>query len=515
MKLEVESYSVDLAARELRCGDAVVPVEPKVFDLLRLLIEERARVVSKDELVERLWDGRAISDAALSSCVKAARRALGDDGQRQRMIRTIARRGFRFVGPVVSGIAAAAAAAPAEFAPDLPLPERPSIAVLPFQLVGEAEAHPVIAEGLGTDITVRLARTRWLFVTARASAAQFRTPDLDPVEIGARLGVRYLLHGKVMIDGARLRLTAVLADAVAGCEIWAERFDRDLADIFAVQDEVGDLVVAAVEAEIEAKERHRALLRPLASLDAWSAYHRARGHLFRFRAEDYDEAERLLDHAARLDPTSPRVFAGRSFVHWQRAFLELAPDRDAAVARAFAEARQSLALDPRDPQGHWVLGRAHILVGEFERAVDELRTTVELSPNFAHGQYSLAFALTYAGSSAEAIGAVERAHRLSPYDPMLFAFDAQRAILYTLGGEPERGAEWIARAVRRPNAHYQLLAIAAWCHELAGRREAARLYVETLKAARPRYARADYFRAFPFRGAPRALIEPILARLGL
>jgi TolB-like protein/Flp pilus assembly protein TadD len=532
MKMTVASYSIDMSAREIRNGDAAVPVEPKVFDLLQMLIEHRARVVPKDEMIERLWDGRAISDAALSSCVKAARRALGDDGQRQCMIRTVARRGFRFVGPVrpatpehdpIAGATAAAcdAAAPpvaaafGEFDVDLTLPKRPSIAVLPFQLLGGAEAHRVIADGLGTDITVRLARTRWLFVTARASAAQFRAPEVDPVEIGARLGVRYLLQGTIMVDADRLRLTAVLTDAVQGCEIWAERFDRRLDDVFAVQDEIGDLVVAAVESEIETKERQRALLQPLASLDAWSAYHRARHHLFRFRAEDYEEAERLLELAARLDPNSPRVFAALSFVHWQRAFLEIAADRRGALAQAFEHARHSLVLDPLDPQGHWVLGRAHILDGEIDRAVDELRTAVALSPNFANGHYSLAYALMFDGRSAEALPAVEQARRLSPYDPMIFAFEALRGSVHGLTGEVARAAEWTSRAIRQPNAHYQLFALAAWCHELAGRHDEAQRHLAALKAVRPDYCRADYFRAFPFRGRERAIIEPILARLGL
>lgn len=522
MKVTIGSLLIDVSAREIRAGAAVVPVEPQVFDLLWLLVENRARLVSKDELVERIWGGRAISDAALSTCVKAARRALGDDGRRQAMIRTVHRRGFRFVGPVAGAAATAAAPDPdeagrpdAEAGLDLTLPSRPSIAVLPFRAPRGSERELLFADGLGRDVSVRLARARWLFVTARASAARFSGPGLDPVEIGRRLGVRYLLGGSLDIDGERLRLTVTLADVVRGQDIWAERFDRRLEDVFALQEEIGDTVVAAVESEIELKERQRAMLRPLASLDAWSAYHRASSHLYRFRAEDYDKAEVFLDLAARLDPTSPRVQAGLSFLHWQRVFLDLTADRAGALARTFEHARESVELDPLDPLGHWVLGRAHILQGEFEPAVAELARAVELNPNFAMGQYALAFGLMFDGRGQTGLGNLERARRLSPYDPLTFAFHATNGASRALAGDAEGGADWSARALRQPNVHHQILAMAAWCHELAGRREAARGFVAELRAKRPGYGRDDYFRAFPFRAAERAVIEPALARLGL
>lgn len=538
----VEGCTIDMAAREVRRGQEAVAVEPQVFDLLLYLIERRTRVVGKDELVEQIWAGRAISDAALSSCIKSARRAIGDDGQQQRLIRTIHSRGFRFVGPVSVEDDLASAAVATELlraghAPpavleegtqqdpltfdssaddlDLSLPGGPSVAVLPIRLLGDDPLCGLLAEGLTNDITVRLARTRWLFVTARASAARFRGPELDSVEVGRRLGVRYLLRGTLLAADGRLRLTVTLSDAQRGCEIWAERFDRQLDDLFAVQDEIGDLLVSAVEAEIEQKERQRALLQPFASLDAWSAYHRACSHLYRYLPEHHDEAEKYLALAARLDPASARVFAGLSFVHWQRAFLETTRDRLGQVQQAHDYARHSISLDPLDPQGHWALGRALLLDGDFEQAVEELQTSVELNPNFAIGQYSLAFGLMFAGASPEGFDRVAKARRLSPYDPMTFAFLAQRGAMCGLTGCVEEAADWTARGVRQPNAHFHVLAIAAWCHELAGRQEEARSYVARLRAIHPHYCRDDYFRAFPFRSAERAVIEQAFASLGL
>ena len=536
MEYAIEAQVIDVALREVRRHDACVPVEPKVFDLLLYLVENRARVVGKDELVERIWDGRAISDAALSSCVKAARRALGDDGQQQRLIRTIHRRGFRFVGPVetrdqakpdadlptrtpmLGAAGAGSETSPADAAAhdlDLALPGRPSVAVLPIRALGGEDLQVLLADGLTHDLTVRLARTRWLFVTARASAARYQASAFDPGEIGRHLGVRYLLGGSLMAADRRLRLTITLSDAVHGCEIWAERFDCAIDDIFAVQDEIGDRIIAVVEWEIERVERQRALLEPFASLDAWNAYHRARHHLYRYTAADCDQAEHYLDLAARLDPHASRVLAGLSFVHWQRAFLEIACDRAGAIGKAFDCARHSVALDPLDPQGHWALGRAFVLVGEIEPAVEELEAAVDLNPNFALGQYSLAFGLGFGNDSARGFDHLAKARRLSPYDPMTYAFLAMRAALHGVHDEAEEAAEWARRALLQPNAHYHLQAIAAWCHQVAGQHQRAQSYIARLQAMRPGYSRADFFRAFPFCPEKRAHIDAALAELGV
>jgi len=536
MEYAIETQVIDVAQREVRRQDACVPVEPKVFDLLLYLVENRARVVAKDELVERIWNGRAISDAALSSCVKAARRALGDDGQQQRFIRTINRRGFRFVGPVEAHDRAMPAAdvqarppkfgaagagedtSPADAAAydlDLTLPARPSVAVLPICALGDEDQQALLADGLTHDLTVRLARTRWLFVTARASAARFHASAFDPAEIGRRLGVRYLLGGSLRAAERRLRLTITLSDTVRGCEIWADRFDCAIDDIFAVQDEIGDRIVGVVESEIERVERQRALLEPFASLDAWSAYHRARHHLYCYTAADCERAEHYLDLAGRLDPHASRVLAGLSFVHWQRAFLEMGCDRSGATRKAFDCARHSVALDPLDPQGHWALGRAFLLVGEIEPAVEELEAAVDLNPNFALGQYSLAFGLGFGNDSARGFDHLVKARRLSPYDPMTYAFFAMRAALHGLHGEPEQAVEWARRALLQPNAHYHIQAIAAWCHQTAGQHERAQNYVARLQEMRPGYSRADFFRAFPFCPEKRALIDTALAELGI
>ncbi len=543
MRYRIAQLEIDTQTREILTAGSSKHVEPQVFDLLLLLIENRSRVVGKEELVETIWEGRAISDATLSCCIKSARRALGDDGDRQSMIRTIHRRGFRFVGPVETmefedTVPATIASSPglsvqeppaacrcqpqqvacacAEHvdAGTLQLPDRPSLAVLPFELQGE-EGGRLLSEGLHRDMTAQFARTRWLFVSARASVVALASRGLDAKEIGVRLGVRYLLDGALCVTDGRLRLTLTLTDAQRCCEVWAERFERKMDDIFAVQDEIVELVTRTVEAEIENQERRRAQLCPAGSLDAWSAYHRALPHLYRFREEGYALAEDYLQHAARLDPSAPRVFAALSFLHWQRAFFGIGYDRDRESAMAFDYAHQSIALDPLEPQSHFALGRAHYLAGDIDTGIAELSRAVELCPSFAQGQYSLGYGLMFSSDKADGLNAVERAERLSPYDPMRFAFSALRAILLGLSGEAESAADWADRALREPNAHCHVAAIAAWCNELAGRRARAADHVAVLQTDHPTYTRADYFRAFPFRTRDRRLVEGALERLGL
>lgn len=556
LRYEIENIELNVATRELWREGARIPVEPQVFDLLLLLIENRDRVVLKDELVEVIWGGRAISDATLSSRIKAARRALGDDGQRQAMIKTVHRRGFRFVGPVerldvtaafpavadgpprlASSIQVSSAVSPgAGRGPDRESGEasvcrssgsheseaqiallpssRPSLAVLPIQAQGACRGLP-IADGLHRDMTVQFARTRWLFVSARASVMALAAEGLEGAEIGNRLGARYLIDGALFVADDRIRVTVTLTDMVRRCEIWAERFERKATDIFEVQDEIVEQVVAAVEAEIESQERRRALLRHPASLDAWGAYHRALSHLHRFKEEELALAEEYLHLAVRLDPDSPRAFAALSFLHWQRAFLGLGRGRSDEAAQALDYAHQGLALDRLDPQCHWALGRVLYLKGDMEAAIAEQSLAVELSPSFAYGQYALAFGLTFTDRCVEGLGALDRARRLSPYDPMRFAFTALRAISLSFSGERAEAADWADRAVCEPNAHHHITAIAAWCNELAGRRERALGHVASLKQAQPGFARRDHFQPFPFLDRHRVVVDGALERLGV
>ncbi len=231
------------------------------------------------------------------------------------------------------------------------------------------------------------------------------------------------------------------------------------------------VIVGAVESEIEQSERQRALLTHPTNLDAWSAYHRATWLMFQFKPEAYVEAERLFKLAARLDPSASRVFAGLSFVHWQRAFLEIGKDRDGEIKQALEHAQQAINLDPREPQGHWALGRAFLLQEDFDLALDEIDHSIKLNPNFAMGHYSSAFTRMLIGDHQGTGTAVGQARRLSPYDLMSFAMLATQAVNAAFSGNGEEAAVLADRAARQPNAHYHINAIAAFCNAIAQRHD--------------------------------------------
>ncbi len=221
--------------------------------------------------------------------------------------------------------------------------------------------------------------------------------------------------------------------------------------------------------------------------------------MYRLTPQDYEQAEHFFRRSIELDPEAPRAYAGLSFIHWQRAFLELTKDRGSEEERALDFALESLSKDMTDPLGHWALGRAYLLKSELDQAVDELETTVKLNPSSAVGQYTLAYGLMQIGEAPRSNDIVAKARRLSPYDAMTFAMYAVRARnLAFLGRNPE-AATFATRAARQPNSHYQVVAIAAFCNMLAGRTDTARQFYSQLLATRPGYGASDYLKAFNHR----------------
>jgi TolB-like protein len=531
-------HSLDPNRCELRRGGTVVPVEPQVFDLLLYLIENRNRMVSKDDLIASVWNGRIVSDSTLATRINAARRALGDNGKDQRLIRTAPRKGIRFVGVVRESpgpLSAEGTTAKADRAPKPPLrqemagsalemdegldralPRQPSVAVLPFVALGDEPQQQILADGLTLDLITRLSRMRWLFVIDRGTAFAMRRWPAGARDIGRVLGVRYIARGSARFFGKRLRVSAALTEASGPAEIWADQFDYSMDDVFAVQDQVSQAIARAVGSEIEYAEQRRALQIPWERLDAWTAYHRGCWHMYRFTRQDYEEAERFFSLAARLEPNAPRAFAGLSFVHWQRAFLEISADREGEIRKATELAQHSLSLDLRDPQAHWALGRSFLIQGDSRQATEALEHCVALGPSFALGHYSLGYAFVSDGQNARGVASTESAERLSPFDPMRFAFWGARACALALLGKGEEAGDVAAKAARQPNAHHHLVALAAWCLASAGRDAEARDCIARVRRARPDYTIGDYFRAFPIRhGNDVAFIRRAFARLGV
>src|SRR5215813_11981719 len=319
-----DQFELDTEKLELRGDGGVIALEPQVFALLVYLVENRDRVVTKDEIVEKIWDGRIVSDSAVSSRIKSARQALGDDGVSQRFIRTVHRVGFRFVAEVMKGAPGAVSitvnqpGAGAEQGSTLDR-MRPTIAVLPFRLVGVAGPYATIADALPDELIAQLSRLRWLFVIARGSSFRFRNPVADLSQIRDALNVRYCLSGVVEIQGATLTIGVELADTHDSGVIWGETFRVDVGGVHDVREEIVRAIINALELQIPLNEARRARWKPPEQLDAWSAYHLGLQHMFRFNKSDNDAATALFNRAVALEPTFARAYAGLSFTRFQDA----------------------------------------------------------------------------------------------------------------------------------------------------------------------------------------------------
>lgn len=512
-------FELDLAKVELRTRGAVFPLEPQVFALLALLIENRERLVSRDEIIEKVWDGRIVSDSAVSSRIKSARQALGDDGAAQRFIRTVHRQGFRFVVPVkavqaesviVSGATAAGGteAVRTEIA-------KPSIAVLPFRLLGDAGPYAAVAEALPDELIIDLARLRWLFVTARGSSFRLRASDADMGEVGRLLGIRYCLTGTVEILGKTLVVSVELVDTRDAGIVWAERFAGSLDDVHRVREEIRSSVLAALEIQIPLHEAALARLAVTEDLDAWSAYHLGLQHMYRFNRTDNAAASALFQQAVARDPGFARAYAGLSFVHFQSAFLKNTDDLAREIDQARKFATRALEFDAIDPFANFTMGRTFWLVGDLDGSLPWLERATTLSPNYAQGIYARAWTETLAGKATEGRAHVDLAMQLSPLDPLFYGMLGTRSFSHIALGEDAQAAHWAQRAARSPGAHVLISMVASAAHTLAGDEETAAMWAADVRERNPALNRDDFFRSFPMKSAvARTRVSAALARRG-
>ena len=418
MQFHFADHTLDTARRELRRGSEPIAVEPQVFDLLIYLVQNRDRVVSKDDLIDSVWSGRIVSDSTLTSRINAARKAVGDSGDEQKLIRTIARRGLRFVGAVrMQSNGDEAASPPDELGEDarlgLPPAGRPAIAVLPFVNMSRDPEQEYFSDGISEDIITALCRYPSLFVIARNSSFTFKDRPVDVKQVGRALGVRYLLEGSLRKAGSRIRVTAQLVEAETGKHIWAERYDRDLVDVFAVQDEITEAVTLAVAPAIADAELHRAIRKPPGSLDAWAAYQRGLWHSGKANAEDNVLAEKFFQQAVELDPSFAGGYKGLSMLQAQTADFR---GRDLAEALKSAEAlaRRAVALDGADADARSRLANALYRQGDYEGGLAEAERALAISPNLADAHGEKGAILIFSGRPKEGVDALEQCIRLDP-----------------------------------------------------------------------------------------------------
>jgi adenylate cyclase len=444
-----DDYALDTDRRELRRGGRLLSVEPKVFDLLAYLIGSRDRVVTKEDLIAGVWMGRVVSDAAVTSCVNAARVAIGDSGDSQRLIKTLPRKGVRFVGTVREGDGPSGELQ--SMASDLPLPDKPSLAVLPFANLGNDPDEEYFADGLTEDIVTALSRLRWFFVIARNSTLTYKGKVPDFQQVAHDLGVRYVLEGSVRKAGDRLRVTSQLVDASTGRQVWAERYDRVLADIFAMQDEITASVVASIEPQLYAAEHLHFQRRPTENLDAWGCVMRAMPLIWTTAtAKGAETAADLLARAIAIDPNYAQANSILAWTNAVRAAFGWDDPSDALTA-ALSRAQRAIVQDDRDPWGHFVAGYVHTLARRFKPAVEELHEAIACNPSFVHAHTILALAYCYGGRPDECLAELAIATRLNPRD------QNQNAIILSITGLHHLMAKRFGEAVE-----FERRAVQAW-----------------------------------------------------
>jgi TolB-like protein/class 3 adenylate cyclase/Flp pilus assembly protein TadD len=450
-------YELDMALYELRQDGERLAVEPQVFDLVVYLAQNADRTVTRDEIFAEIWGNRIVSDAALSGQIKAARRVLGDDGSAQHTIRTVHGRGFRFVAPIES---AAPAAAPApelngvDTDPLAVVTMKPSLAVLPFENLNRDPAEDYFADGISEDITTMLSKNRWLTVVARNPAFSFRNSTDSIKIIGTKLGANYIVTGSVRKAGTRARISVQIVDAESEHSIWSERFDRDMVDIFDLQDDITETVSARIEAELGLTEQKKAERRPRKNLGAWDLYQLGVAEFYKFTREGNLKCQELLRQSVELDPEFATAHARLAYaIVLSMVYFDADPDR-LLLDEALSSSRRAIELDDQDATSYFCIGRVHLARREYDEAIKALEYALELNPCLAVTYCGLGDSLAYEGRLDEAIEQFEIAVRLSPHDPFRWGFYSYRSLAHLFRGEFENAAEWARRAVQVPNVQY-------------------------------------------------------------
>ena len=507
MQFHFSDHVLDVELRELTRGGESVAVEPQVFDLLVHLIENRDHVVTKDDLIETVWDGRIVSESTLTSRINAARRAVGDSGKDQIMIRTLARKGFRFVGDVqpkaANGVAARVAALqPLDptgelLHPPLPVLDRTAIAVLPFANLSGEQEQEYFSEGISEDIITALSKLRWFYVIARNSSFIYKQKSVHHQQIGEELGVGYVVEGSVRKDGDHVRIAAQLVDVATGSHIWAERYDRDLADVFAVQDEITQAVVAAIEPQLYAAENFRTRRKTPDNMDAWDLVMRALSHYWRVTRQDNLVAQALLEKAIAVDPAYGQALTLLAACHTFTAHMGW-QEMSKAVPVAERAALAAIRADSEDAWAHYALASVYLFHRRFDDCLAEFELALRLNPSFSPARGIYGVALSYRGRWEEGDRAAREALKLSPRDPFAAIYCGVAAYCQYIGGNYAEAIRLSREALRQRTdfvgAHRVLTASLG----MAGGEDAAKAALAGLRRAQPNLTLAWLASELPF-----------------
>lgn len=474
-----EDYALDTGRHELRRGVTLVAVEPQVFDLLVFLLSNRDRVVSKEDLLASVWGGRIVSESTLDSRINAARRAIGDTGRDQRLLRTIIGKGVRFVGAVQERLSESerVIAEP---------PPRLSIVVLPFANLSNDPEQDYFADGVVEEITTAIARVPSLFVIARNSAFTYKGRAVDVKQVARELGVRFVLEGSVRKAGNRVRIVGQLIDAEAGSHLWVDRFEGGLDQVFELQDQIASSVAGAIEPKLRLAEIERVTRKPTGSLDAYDLFLRGLAQFHRYTAEALSECVLLLRRAVALDPDYAVAAALISNCQLMRQAQGWGMLSAADLSCAVELAHQAIERGRDDPEAlAWAAGALLFFAGEHTIVGGALNRALAVNPNAAHAWGINGWLYAVLAQPDRAIPALQQAIRLSPLDPLTWIFAAGLAMAHLTTRQFEEAIAWADRSLQCQPRYISAMRIKLVATAHLGRREATQLVLAQLLALLP------------------------------
>jgi TolB-like protein len=426
-----------------------VSVEPLAFDLLVYLIEQRGRVVTREELLDNLWKGKVVTDSALGARLKDARKVVQDSGTKQAVIKTIHGRGYQFIADVkeLETDDSAVIEEVLVMSEPLLLPDVPSIAVLPFTNMSNDPEQEFFSDGITEDIITALSKIKNLLVIARNSTSTYKGKSVDVSQVSREQGVRYVLEGSVRKVGNRIRVTAQLIEATTGHHTWAEHYDRELKDIFAVQDEITKNVTVALQVELTEGEQARVYAGGTNSVEAWECVVRGKDLLERHVKEDIFEAQRLLERAVQLDPKYATALTYLGWTHNENSRWGWGETPESSLDSAIESGRSALELEKDHADSYALLGFCYSLRGDHDQALAMTENATRLAPNHAYITAVSATMLRGAGRLQDAVWRIKKAMRLSPIYPMWYLMILGST--YHLLGDQDAAVAALREAVQR------------------------------------------------------------------
>ncbi|MGP1352053.1 MAG: winged helix-turn-helix domain-containing tetratricopeptide repeat protein [Parasphingopyxis sp.] len=500
MSYQFAEFTLDRERFELLRGDEVVRLQPRAMRLLDLLVSAEGRLLTKQRIFDEVWDGRIVSDSALSSQIKALRKALGDTQRPYRLIGTVHGQGFRLLADTSRRTSASVATReqpPVAEAETERVGVRPSIAVLPFTTLGAADPHGAIGEALPDEIITAISRLRTLHVIARGSSFQFSAGGNSIADIGHALSVHYCLSGTIEVAGDKLFVTAELADTRDESIVWAERFAGSLSAIHDIRADIVAAIVSQIELRISHNEAQRVRLKVPDELTAWQAFHTGMSRLFTRDIEKQDAAARYFQQAIGMDPLFARAHAALSYVYWWMSVQRLLDGNRGLRVRAHDSAMRAIECDPFDPAASLAMARATSFELDQDESLMWLDRTIEYCPNYVDAHRQMAAKRSMTGPPDAAIEHAMTALSLSPRDPLRHTTYASLASAHARLGKLEEAAEWGRKVMELPHTDIVAMISGLCANFLAGHRDVSMRIARKIKSIDPSFTTERFIRAHP------------------